>query len=269
MEETEQPAAEEEVREITPAKRLEVMESDKFDDCMVESQTEITYLLRELVDKALFTLYFNHNRDFLLTSILEVPEDEDYFFLDFGGDKEMNEKALASDKIFCTTQHNHVKIQFILRGLQRTTFNGRSAFLARLPDNLLRLQRRQYYRLELPVTKPLICQIPITAKSGRHEVIEVSVIDISVGGMDVELPIEDRHFEKGKVFNDCTIELPDVGTVNVSFRVCNLYEIEKANGARAKHSGCIFVNLRGNLHNLIQRYILKADHEMRAYESEV
>jgi len=264
-EEQEQEQEQEQEKEAESPK-VEVMQADKFSEYMVYSKTEIVFLLRPLVEYgALFTVYFNEGKDFLLTSLLDVSEDGKYMVIDYGSDREMNQRALESKKLFFSTIHKSVKIQFILHGVKKILFENRDAFQAEIPDTLLRLQRRDFYRLELPVTKPLKFKMPIKKADGVVQAVEVHALDISLGGMAVVVPPLVR-FERGMDFPDCSIELPGTGAFAATIHVCSVYEVTMRNGARVKHSGCQFVKLPVQFQNLIQRYIIRVERERRAHE---
>ena len=248
--------------------KFELMQADNYGKYLLHSRTEIQFLLRALQEKgALITVYFNQGIDFLLTSIVSVAADGSRMILDYGSSEEMNRRALVSDRLICITSHDKVKVQFILRGLEKVQFQGREAFRARLPDTVLRLQRREYYRLTTPVAKPLKCFIPVPQPDGGHTVIETNVMDISGGGVAVMAPPHSIDFDVDATFDNCRLELPEVGTITATLRVRNLFEITLRNGTRSKRYGCQFVDLPGAMVNLIQRYIIKVERERKARES--
>jgi c-di-GMP-binding flagellar brake protein YcgR len=248
--------------------KFELMEADNYGKYLLHSRTEILFLMRALQEKgALITVYFNQGIDFLLTSIVSVAADGSRMILDYGSSEEMNRRALAADRLMCITSLDRVKVQFILRGMEKIQFQGREAFRARLPDTVLRLQRREYYRLTTPVAKPLKCFIPVPQPDGGRIVIEANVLDISGGGVAVLIPQPGVELEVDATFPDCRLDLPDTGSLSATLRVRNLFEITLRNGTRSKRYGCQFVDLPGATVNLIQRYIIKVERERKARES--
>ncbi|MEW5889816.1 MAG: flagellar brake protein [Pseudomonadota bacterium] len=248
--------------------KFELIQADDYGKYLLHSRTEILFLLRALQEKgALITVYFNQGTDFLLTSIVSVAADGSRMVLDYGSSKEMNHRALAADRLVCITSHDKVKVQFILRGVEKIQFQGRDAFCAKVPDTVLRLQRREYYRLTAPVARPLKCFIPVPQPDGGRTVIEANVLDISGGGVAVMVPQPGIEFEVDSTFTDCRLELPEMGTLTTTLRVRNLFEITLRNGTRSKRYGCQFIDLPGAMVNLIQRYIIKVERERKARES--
>lgn len=247
-------------------KQAAVLEPSDYNQFLLHTRTEIVFVLRSLIEHiSQITIFFNEGRDLLLTTLAAV--DEDGLVFDFGASSEMNRKALEADKLFCIATLDKVKIQFILRGLQRTEYEGSPAFRAAYPDTLLRLQRREYYRLTMPVTRPLNCWIPLPDKDGKPDSITVHVVDISGGGLALVSPPDHVPFATDAEFPNCRIELPEIGTIVATLKVRSVFEITLRSGTVLKRSGCEFIKLPGPMATLVQRYIIKVERERKARES--
>ena len=178
----------------------------------------------------------------------------------------MNSKALEARKLFCVTQLDKVKIQFILRGLERIETKGGPAFRAALPDSVLRLQRREYYRLATPIVRPLKCVMAFPPENGEPRMLEAHIGDISGGGLGVvSIPL-DIPIETGQQLG-CRIDLPEVGVVTGTVAVRSVFESVARNGVRSQRAGCEFLKLPGLMLTLIQRYIIKVERERKARDS--
>jgi len=253
--------------EDSPQLKFELVQSDEADKYLLHSKKEMLFILRALRDKgSLITVYFNQGNDFLLSALIEVLPDENSILFDPGSNAEINRKALASDKLIFITTQDKVKIQFTLRSIEQAEFRGRPAFRADFPDALLRLQRREYYRLTAPIAHPLKCVIAANRADGSKTSLESTVIDISGGGLAVMAPPEGVEFETDHLFENCRIDLPEVGVITVTLRVRSIFEFTLRNGSRVKRSGCEFVDLPGHMLTLIQRYILRIERERKARE---
>jgi c-di-GMP-binding flagellar brake protein YcgR len=257
-----------EQHEESPQLKFELMQADDFDKYLLHSKKEILFILRAMLDRgSLITVYFNQGNDFILTSLLSISAEGNAMLLDPGSNAEMNRKALASDKLVFIATHDKVKIQFTVNGLRNSEFEGRPAFRATLPDTLLRLQRREYYRLTAPIAHPLKCSIPLKLADGSNTVLEAAVIDISGGGLAVMAPPSGVEFETDHLFENCRIVLPEVGTVTATLRVRSIFEFTLRSGAKVRRSGCEFINLPGHMLTLIQRYIIRVERERKARET--
>jgi c-di-GMP-binding flagellar brake protein YcgR len=251
----------------TPAQKLaaELMSTDEFSQYLLKGKSEMFAVFRGMVEHvSQITMFFNEGRDMVLTDMISYSDGGVY--LDLGASPEMNQKALEADKLFCVTQLDKVKVQFILRGLKRVDWNGGPAFLAALPDSVLRLQRREYYRMATPIARPLKCVISFPAAGGERRAIDAHIGDISGGGLGViSIPL-DIPLETGLQL-DCRIDLPEVGTVTGKIVIRSVFEAVTRSGAKSQRAGCEFVKLPGPMLTLIQRYIIKVERERKARES--
>jgi hypothetical protein len=81
--------------------------------------------------------------------------------LDYGPDEGLNQQALQAGKWNVVAFPNQVKVQFSCQQFGKTEFEGRDAFLAQIPTSLLRMQKREYYRVATPTITPLKCAVPL------------------------------------------------------------------------------------------------------------
>lgn len=256
--------AEEEAAEASTAPLLEPSDYHRY---LLHSRADIVFVLKDLIEsRSQITIFFNEGKDLLLSALIAF--DDQGLIFDFGSSVEVNSKAVQAEKLFCVANLNKVKIQFILRGLQKTEYQGRPAFRADYPETLLRLQRREYYRLTMPVTRPLKCMVPLTNKeTGETTQMEINVVDISGGGIALVMPPDGKVLEAGQEFPGCQIDLPEVDTITATLRVKSTFEVTLRNGTVIKRSGCEFVNLPGPTLTRIQRYIIRVERERKARES--
>ena len=242
-------------------------DEDEFARFTVHSKTEIRYILNAMRESnSLVTVHFDHGNHFLLTSVVSVSDSGNDLILDCGSNAEMNKRVLQTDKLNCSSVHDKVKIQFTLHGVDPTKFDGRQALLADLPVTLIRLQRRDFYRMTTPVGNPLKCQIPIPLPDGGKRTIEATVADIGAGGLALVLPPEEHVFETDMLLSNVRIDLPHIGLVTVSIRVRSNYDLALASGKTLKRSGCQFINLPPSMAALIQRYIIQVERDRKARE---
>lgn len=228
---------------------------------LIHSRLEITYILRAIMQKnALVTAYFNQGQDFILTSILDADAGRGEVILDCGANDALNHKILDASKVIFVTFQDRVKVQFTSEHIAKIRYDGRDAFRIELPESLLKLQRREYYRLETPISDPLKCIVSLPDGKG----VELTIADISVGGISVVNPPPEIEMNPGELFPGCRIALPDIGTVVASIEARNAHEVTLKSGVRAMRCGCRFVDMPAGMQAMVQRYILKLDRERRA-----
>jgi c-di-GMP-binding flagellar brake protein YcgR len=202
--------------------------------------------------------FFNAGNDLLLTSVLAIDPDAKTVILDYGSNLALNQRILKSEKIIFVTSLDSVKVQWVSNRIEGDTFEGRGAFRIALPSQILRLQRREYYRLTTPVINPLKCKIP----TPDGEAIEVALADISAGGIGVIVaPPADAKFEVGAIFPGCRVELPGVGAAEFTLSIQNLREVTLKNGNKSLRAGCQFVDMCPGMQAVVQRYIIKLERE--------
>lgn len=242
--------------------RLEILQPEAFSQYLLREKREIAFVLRQLgARRAMISAYYGHAQAFILSTVIDVAPDDKYFYLDLGTDEAAIGEALAQGHLLCAAQLDKVKIQFPLEHIERTQHEGFPALRARLPELLLRLQRREYYRLSAPSLDALNCQIPL--RDGRR--INAQILDISGGGLAIMAPPEGQELEVGARFENCRLELPEGPPITVSLEVRNMYRMVTRGGREVLRAGCQLIELRTAEANLIQRYILKAERERNHY----
>jgi c-di-GMP-binding flagellar brake protein YcgR len=238
---------------------VELTESTDDSRYLVTNRLEIVRILRSLAQRnELVSAFFNNGKDLLLTSVLTVYPEIDTVVLDCGSNNDLNQRILRAEKIIFVTALDKVKVQFISQGIEPSNFENKPAFVVPLPTQVLQLQRREYYRLTTPIVNPLKCKVPL----GEGRVEEFPIIDISAGGIgmilanSVALPLK-----VGSTYPGCRIELPGVGTLELTLGIQSLFEVTLKNGAKSLRSGCQFVNLHPSMETLIQRFILRLERD--------
>lgn len=240
---------------------FDLEESDHYSKYLLFSRSEMLFLLRALQQKGcMVTAHFDHGNSFFLTSLIEVDGDELVF--DYGSNDEMNRKVQGADKVVFTSSLDKVKVQFSLPGLSATTYEGRPAFSGTIPESILRLQRREYFRLSTPLASPLKCFIPT-----EEGILETTVLDISGGGIGLMLPADRKDFPVDSAFSNCRLELPEEGMINFNMIVRNAFFLTNKSGNSYLRIGCEFDNLSGARLSAIQRYITRIERERKARES--
>jgi len=235
-----------------PIENLTPEEEEKF---RIHSRIDILYNLRKIMRRnMLISFYFDQSNQFILTSILDVDDKTDKLIIDCGNDQELNKQALNSTKLTFITSLDRIKIEFTSNQISEIEFEDRIVFAVNLPTSLIRIQRRSHYRIPTPIISPIKCIIPV---SDHGELIkaEITLIDISCGGIGVI----DHHpvisFEPDITYQNCQIDLPGIGCIFTTIKVKNTYEMTLKNGRTCKRAGCEFINLPVEMEAMIQRYV--------------
>lgn len=228
---------------------------------LVNSKDEIEHTLHRLIKTPeLVCLYPDQQRDiFILSALLQLNTETLIF--DYGPDRILNQRLLSA-KTICGVAHlNNVHYQFDFSDISVTSLNDRPAFQCAYPEQMLRLQRRDFYRLSVPLSTPLSCLIPLACGEA-----EISISNISLGGMGLLGYYPDISLDVGNILKNCRIELPLVGVITADVEICTNSEQLLKNGIRTLRSGCRFINLSGTGQTLLQRYINHVDRKRLALE---
>jgi flagellar brake protein len=235
-------------------------------DLWVRSKKEIVALLLNVMRKhTLVSIHFAEGKEFVLTSILDVDTVTGAVLFEYGADESANQRAVQSGKIVFVTREEGVKIQFMASKLEKAAFDGTRAFRIAVPEALLRIQRRQHYRLKTPIVNPVKCCVPVPAELGYSKrELQLTLHDISVGGVSlVSYPL-DLKLSPTMVFPDCRLDVPAVGSIWVTLMVSNVFDVTLKNGNRSKRVGCRFIDLPRGDEAKIQRYIISVERERNA-----
>ncbi len=237
--------------------------ADDASKYLIESRKEIAFILKAIMQKGeRVTAHFNQGSDLILTTLLDVDLDSNRVVLDYGASETLNRKVQDARKIIFITAQDKVRIQFTVPHVQKISWEGEPALQISLPDSLVKLQRREYFRLSTPISKPLSCVFPL--EDGRK--VSLTIVDLSIGGIGVVNPPAGFRFEIGKTYQGCHFVLPDTGTIVTTLQIRNAFEITMKNGTHTMRAGCMFVNLPGTMQSMIQRYIIKLERERRALQ---
>jgi c-di-GMP-binding flagellar brake protein YcgR len=161
---------------------------------------------------------------------------------------------LESDSIIFVSTHYQAKVQFAVSEAQQSIYNGSDAIFLAAPPRLLRLQRRDFFRLEAQPENPLTCVFKPTINQRRSEH-EATIMDISVGGLSLVSQESALCLSPGRTFQNCEIRLPDIGTLTATVEVKSEFEVIDRNGEKIRRAGCVFVKPDGYTTSLLQRYV--------------
>lgn len=224
------------------------------------NRREILFYIRQLInDGERISVVFHEGRETVLTVLLDVDDDENTLIFDWGGSEAANRLLMQSERNFFICSPHGVKNQFMTNAVRETTFKGRPAFATHLPKSYTRLQRREFFRLVLPMTRRLPCLI--SQDGGKN--LQLSIVDLSIGGIAAELPDGAPAFEIGQTVPRARIELKGVGNLEVDLEVRNVIEIQRV-GKTTRRIGCQFMKVSHALENHLQRFITDVQREERA-----
>lgn len=143
---------------------------------------------------------------------------------------------------------------------------GRPALRLPLPGRLLHLQRRELMRRE-PPPGALACLVPARDRARGAAPITTTIRDIGGGGLAVLAADTALALATGDLLPGCVIELPGLGTVEVTLRVRHVCQVRQR-GKDFRQAGCEFVDLPAATQAKLFRYLMQLDREQLARRRE-
>lgn len=240
---------------------IELLQGDDHGRYRLDSPAEIAHYLRQLRDRGSFVSLYLDGRVIGPPSVLLAVE-RDGLVIDC--DPATTDALSGKSEIAVSTSLDRVRIQFHASRPRRASFRGRPALGVDVPESMLRLQRRDFYRLTTPTQPALHCRLAIDPE--RRLWLETQILDISVGGVAIMVPPANHPFLVDTLFPSCRVAVPG-GTIDAALRIRNLFVVTLPGAGSVLRAGCQFDDLSGTMGNLLQRYILNLERSRRAHGS--
>lgn len=236
------------------------------DPFLITSELEIRSVLRSIQRHAsLLRMYMRGNPDqSIMTTILALDDEAQRVIVDCSPDADLNARLTTAPSVVFDTQVNHVNIHFVGENLESCTHDGLPALSMPYPKALRRLQRREFYRVDIPVGEPVSCTIPIVEPGKAPRRVVVRMKDISVGGVAL-LDIDDQlPHQNGITFRDALLTLPETGEVTVDLVVLRVHTEILPNKKEVVELGCRFEGISRADSTLVQHYIGRLERRLNA-----
>jgi c-di-GMP-binding flagellar brake protein YcgR len=234
--------------------------SDVWDDdsqFRITSPAEIAGELRSaMANRSLLTIRYGNAHDCTLTTVLDVDSAARAVILDACQNPHDRAKVLSAHTLTLETEVRRIRIRFDSGRAVPVTFEGQPAMQVALPECLVRIQRREAYRIDTPVNEAVNCRFPHPELKNREIVLRVA--DLSVKGMGIAADPGLWPAEQGSVLKDCRIDLPETGVVTCDALVVRVFEAT-GTGRHRLWVGCQFLKLPGSAGTLLQKYILRLE----------
>ena len=233
---------------------------EEIERCTLTSTHEIVFQIKGLIKRNdRVSVIFQEGRQSFLTVLLGISTRDGQLYFDIGGSNEINEAFLKAENCTFTAFVDGIRYQFPGKQCRETKLHGEPAFATQIPKSLLRLQRRELFRLALPTSKPFTCRV--RRGTPREELL--SLHDISIGGIGIvsRTPLEYSQFEK---LDNCWLDLRESGMIHCILEVRYIKPLESRTGKPIWHMGCKFIDQAAADETLIQRFMARIEAERRA-----
>lgn len=232
----------------------------------VHSRREILALLRDIwQQKQMINMIADQGDVSIVTAVLAIDELNGSVIIDATQHQKLMQRFLESENISFETALEQIRILFFVPKVESCLYADLPAFKIALPESMIRLQRREYYRVPTPFVSPVNCRITIP-QDGTSETRSVTVVLQNVSGGGIAIVDEHGLLDQtiGRVYGNCRIDLPGGTLIVASLEIRNVQEMRLPNGRHVRRLGCLFVDLPHAMMAAVQRYITKLEREQNA-----
>lgn len=153
------------------------MKQEEKEQYLRRGPLAVLAVLRDLQENQT-PVMISHPRGQFITRLLHA--DKQRLVADFGSSTHENQLAAEAHNLHLTAETRGAKVEFALPQLDRIEHEGLPAFAAPLPDVLWMIQRREFFRVNAPLSPLFYCYVPWPDGSGEGR---LRLQDLSLGGI--------------------------------------------------------------------------------------
>jgi len=242
-------------------------------DYLVRNQKRIVEYLTDLFKgKCIISAHFGDNNASFLTAILELDPKNNIIKLDTAPSELLNKQLLSAAKVLFRTEINGIKVSFSGKNIKKTTSNDGTAFEMPLPTALFWMQRRQFYRVKVPLAHhgsycKILCRSEAKSE-GAEEIVQTGkfkIADLSITGFAFLNPDPSftGHFAEGNSFHECCLYLHEGSYSDVSFTIKDITVVKLTPTTSQQRIGCLFTDVSPTFQSGIQRYMQDIERQQK------
>lgn len=248
--------------DATDAASRSLIREEDDERYFLTGRTEVLFALRELIHRGeMVTVSFNQGSDMILTTLLTVDPAHDALIFDWGGSEATNRKLLHSGRCIFVAKPDGIKIQFAADEVRESSYGDRKAFVADIPARVVRLQRRESFRVLTPLARPLMAVVSL---DGEDKSLLLPVHDLSVAGLALTQHGKAAPFEAGMRLAGLRLELPEFGDIACDADVRHVTVSDSSAATQPHRIGLRFDGLPHMMQARIQRYTVSIERARRS-----
>lgn len=225
----------------------------------VTSRREITALLRNICEgKSRILMAIG---DQPVTWVTGLDCDGDTLILERSLSRDQNQSIVQARQVAFETTLDNIRILFDTSQIREIEYQGDPAFAIDMPSRVVRLQRRDFYRVATPLIDPVLVSVPMLKAQDGATVFSLS--DISCGGIGLVDNQMTLDATVGRTFTKCRIDLPEVGVITTGLQIRNLLTTTLMDNRINRRLGCQFVDISSAHLAMVQRYVTKRECEFK------
>ena len=220
----------------------------------------MSYLSDIVKKKCIISAHFGLKNSSFLTTIVEYDKNNNVLMLDCGPNASLDDELLASSKVLFRTDFDGIKASFSGKNIRKVKKGNTWSFSMPIPTSIFWMQRRQYYRVKIPLSHTgSYCQVRFKAENEgeQDQIVNFPLYDLSLSGvafLDGD-PTWSAKLQPQTAFVDCKLHLQTGAEADIAFTVMDVIEIRASATSTQLRVGCHFDYLPPNFDNQIQRYM--------------
>lgn len=232
---------------------------DQADFMVHNRQQIINHLMLLIKEKCLINLLIGPNESFI-TTLIAIDVDKNSLLFDYGPNGYLNKQLPNTSSITFSTVIAGIKVGFEGRNIKNSRYKGETVFTMPIPEKMLWLQRRQYYRVKSPLSKASYLKIVI-----EDEPIQFRLYDISLSGFSFlnDSDSINRLLTPLKTFSDNRLILDGIGEDTIGFEVLNHILLNPNKPDKTQKIGCRFTSISSAAESNVQRYMQQIERELK------
>ena len=206
-----------------------------------------------------FTVSFGDSgEEMMLTTLLAAEAEQNRLIFDCSGSADINRRFLQSGRHVFSGRPGGIHIQFSTGRAVEMTFGGGNAFSVALPEIIVRMQRRETFRIETPRGRLL----QFFGRLADGSQLNLPAHDISVAGLGMSASVQLEGLAVGDRLENCHFALPE-DEHELFFRatVRHITSQVGRTGLQQWRIGLQFESMPAVEENRIQRYIARVERE--------
>lgn len=231
------------------------------DGCTLHHAGEILAILERLrLQRALATVEFGDEDGYkyaIVSSLLQLRRDVSAMIFDIARDPEQNRRLFAAQRLSFVAELDNIPIAFDTSAPSLVTCADGHAALVEFPRALVRLQRREWFRVSLPLEPQIRC----TVFDAQGNASPARVVDLSCGGAALEVEDEGCALREQESEHELILSLPEIGRIALDAKLRSLKPtFPSAIGAPSRvRIGFRFVSIPAKIASQIQRYVNRVE----------
>jgi c-di-GMP-binding flagellar brake protein YcgR len=205
-----------------------------------------------------FTVAYGGGQEIMLTTLLDIKTERNLLVFDCSGSDDINRRLLQSGRNVFAGRPGGIHVQFTTGRASEMIFGGSKAFSVALPPFVVRMQRRDTFRIETPRGRPL----QFFGRRVDGSLLTLPAHDISVAGLGMTAATLPEGLAPGERLESCHFALPeDEHELFFSATVRHVTSQIGRTGLQQWRIGLHFENMPSIEENRIQRYIARVERE--------